>query len=57
VTSSPIAYTMGTAGGPAAGGWLFDQAGLRGLAGVLLAVALLGCVLAWRAVPATRASA
>lgn len=51
------ANTMGTAGGPAAGGWLFDQAGLRGLAGVLLAVALLGCVLAWRAVPATRASA
>lgn len=41
------AYTVGTAGGPAAGGWLFDQAGLRGLAVVLLGLALLGCALAW----------
>lgn len=45
------AYTLGTAGGPAAGGWLFDLAGLRGLAGVLLLVALLGCALTWRAWP------
>jgi MFS family permease len=43
------AYTLGTAGGPAVGGWLFDQTGLRGLAAVLLGLALTGCVLGWRA--------
>jgi MFS family permease len=43
------AYTLGTAGGPMIGGWLFDQTGLRGLALALLAVALVGCALAWRA--------
>lgn len=43
------AYTGGTAGGPALGGWLFDAAGLRGLALVLLALAVAGSLLAWRA--------
>ena len=43
------AYTGGTAGGPALGGWLFDATGLRGLALVLLTLALVGSVLAWRA--------
>lgn len=42
-------YTLGTAGAPAAGGWLFDQAGLAGLAAALLAVALCGAALAWHA--------
>jgi MFS family permease len=45
-------YTLGTAGGPAAGGWLFDQLGLRGLSAVLLGVAVVGCALAWRAMQA-----
>ena len=44
------AYTAGTVGGPALGGWLFDHTGLAGLALALLAVGLLGAGLAWRAV-------
>jgi MFS family permease len=51
------AYTVGTAGGPTAGGWLFDRAGLGGLAAVLLGVALLGCVAAWQALRRARAAA
>lgn len=43
------AYTLGTAGGPAAGGWLFDTLGLAGLAAVLLAIGAVGAGLAWRA--------
>ena len=43
------AYTLGTAGGPVAGGWLFDQFGLRGLAAALLCFALAGAAMAWRA--------
>jgi MFS family permease len=43
------AYTAGTAGGPALGGWLFDQAGLPGLAAVLMGCGLVGAGLAWRA--------
>jgi MFS family permease len=42
-------YTLGTAGAPTAGGWLFDHAGLAGLAAALLVVALFGAGLAWRA--------
>lgn len=49
------AYTGGTVGGPVLGGWLFDSAGLRGLALALLACGLLGAALAWRALrPAAR---
>lgn len=43
------AYTAGTAGGPVLGGWLFDRAGLPGLAGVLIACGVAGSLLAWRA--------
>jgi MFS family permease len=43
------AYTAGTAGGPALGGWVFDRAGLPGLAAVLMGCALLGAALAWHA--------
>jgi MFS family permease len=43
------AYTLGTAGGPVSGGWLFDRYGLRGLAATLLGFAVLGAALAWRA--------
>jgi MFS family permease len=43
------AYTAGTAGGPALGGWLFDQAGLPGLAAMLMGCGLVGAGLAWRA--------
>ncbi|HYN62582.1 MAG TPA: MFS transporter [Rubrivivax sp.] len=43
------AYTAGTAGGPLLGGWLFDRAGLPGLAGVLMACGVAGALLAWRA--------
>jgi MFS family permease len=43
------AYTAGTAGGPALGGWLFDRAGLSGLAAVLMACGVVGAGLAWRA--------
>lgn len=43
------AYTAGTAGGPMLGGWLFDRAGLPGLAGVLMACGVAGALLAWRA--------
>jgi MFS family permease len=43
------AYTAGTAGGPALGGWLFDRAGLPGLAAVLMACGLVGAGFAWRA--------
>lgn len=43
------AYTGGTAGGPVLGGWLFDLAGLTGLAIALLGFAVLGSLLAWRA--------
>ncbi|MFA6262541.1 MAG: MFS transporter [Bacteroidia bacterium] len=46
------AYTAGTAGGPALGGWLFDRAGLAGLALALLLLGLCGSVLAWRALRA-----
>jgi len=42
------AYTGGTASGPVLGGWLFDQAGLGGLASALLCLAMLGAFLAWR---------
>lgn len=42
-------YTLGTAGAPAAGGWLFDRAGLVGLGAALLGVALCGAALAWQA--------
>jgi MFS family permease len=49
------AYTGGTAGGPALGGWLFDATGLRGLALMLLALAIVGAVLAWRALSGSRA--
>jgi MFS family permease len=51
-------YTLGTAGAPAAGGWLFDQSGLQGLATALLAVAMCGAALAWHALrPAAPAAA
>ncbi len=43
------AYTAGTAGGPALGGWLFDRYGLPGLAAVLTGCGLAGAALAWRA--------
>jgi hypothetical protein len=43
------AYTGGTAGGPVLGGWLFDQAGLTGLALALLGFSAVGAGLAWRA--------
>ena len=43
------AYTAGTAGGPALGGWLFDRAGLPGLAAVMTLCGLAGAGLAWRA--------
>ena len=43
------AYTAGTAGGPALGGWLFDRAGLPGLAAVMTLCGLVGAGLAWRA--------
>ena len=43
------AYTLGTAGGPVTGGWLFDTYGLRGLAATLLLLACIGAGLAWRA--------
>ena len=43
------AYTAGTAGGPALGGWLFDWAGLPGLAAVMTLCGLMGAGLAWRA--------
>jgi MFS family permease len=42
-------YTAGTAGGPALGGWLFDRAGLPGLAAVMTLCGLAGAGLAWRA--------
>jgi MFS family permease len=42
-------YTGGTAGGPALGGWLFDRAGLPGLALALCAFGVSGAALAWRA--------
>jgi MFS family permease len=48
------AYTAGTAGGPALGGWLFDRAGLPGLAAVMTLCALVGAALAWRALSKTR---
>jgi predicted MFS family arabinose efflux permease len=43
------AYTAGTAGGPALGGWLFDRAGLPGLAAVMTLCGVVGAGLAWRA--------
>ena len=43
------AYTGGTVFGPVLGGWLFDAAGLQGLAVALLVCGLLGAALAWRA--------
>lgn len=43
------AYTAGTAGGPVLGGWLFDLAGLQGLAAVMTLCGLAGAGLAWRA--------
>lgn len=43
------AYTAGTVGGPALGGWLFDQAGLVGLALAMTACGAVGAALAWRA--------
>lgn len=43
------AYTAGTAGGPALGGWLFDRAGLPGLAAVMTLCGLVGAGLARRA--------
>jgi MFS family permease len=43
------AYTAGTVGGPALGGWMFDRAGLPGLAAVMTLCAALGAGLAWRA--------
>lgn len=42
-------YTLGTAGAPMAGGWLFDHFGLAGLTAALLVVAAVGAVLAWHA--------
>jgi MFS family permease len=51
------AYTAGTAGGPALGGWLFDQAGLPGLAAVMTLCGLAGAGLAWRALRKPRAVA
>ncbi len=42
-------YTGGTAFGPVLGGWLFDSAGLAGLAAALLAWSAIGAALAWRA--------
>ena len=47
------AYTAGTAGGPALGGWLFDRAGLPGLAAVMTLCAVVGAGLAWRALRKT----
>ena len=46
------AYTAGTAGGPVLGGWLFDRAGLPGLAAVMTLCGLVGAGLAWRALRA-----
>jgi MFS family permease len=43
------AYTGGTAGGPALGGWVFDRVGLPGLALALCGFGVLGSALAWRA--------
>ncbi len=43
------AYTAGTAGGPALGGWLFDCVGLPGLVAVMTLCGLAGAGLAWRA--------
>jgi MFS family permease len=43
------AYTAGTVGGPALGGWLFDLAGLVGLALAMTACGAVGAALAWRA--------
>ena len=43
------AYTAGTAGGPALGGWLFDRGGLPALAAVMTLCGLVGAGLAWRA--------
>lgn len=48
------AYTAGTAGGPALGGWLFDRSGLAGLAAALAALGLTGSWLAWRALRGQR---
>ena len=48
------AYTAGTAGGPALGGWLFDRAGLPGLAAVMTLCGLVGAGLAWRALRGVR---
>jgi MFS family permease len=46
------AYTAGSTVGPAIGGWLFDQTGLAGLAGTLLAIGAAAALLAARAVRA-----
>lgn len=43
------AYTVGTTAGPALGGWLFDAAGLAGLAAALLGVGAIGAALTARA--------
>jgi MFS family permease len=43
-----IGYAAGTAVGPTLGGAAFDAFGLRGLAAMLLLMALLGLVLTWR---------
>lgn len=43
------AYTAGTVGGPALGGWLFDGAGLAGLSLAMMACGVAGALLAWRA--------
>jgi MFS family permease len=48
-------YTLGTAGAPMAGGWLFDHFGLAGLSAALWCVAAAGAFVAWRALrPARR---
>lgn len=51
------AYTVGTTTGPSLGGWLFDAAGLPGLAGALLAVGCVGAALTARALRAPPADA
>jgi MFS family permease len=48
------AYTAGTAGGPALGGWLFDRGGLPALAAVMTLCGLVGAGLAWRALRAQK---
>jgi len=50
-------YTLGTSAGPVAGGWLFDVAGLHGLAAGLVAVAVVGALVAAGVFPRQRSVA